>query len=109
DVAPGFGEIPFGWIAFGKSHRDRKRWLVFSIRRGLFAAFLASSVIAMASPSSAETLQGALAKAYQNNSTLNSARAGVRITDEDVAIAKSGWRPAVGLSGSLGVSSQNSI
>lgn len=42
-----------------------------------------------------ETLNGALAKAYQNNSSLNSARAGVRVTDEGVAIAKSGYRPTV--------------
>ena len=44
---------------------------------------------------SAETLPGALAKAYQNNSALNSARAGARVTDEDVAIAKSGYRPTI--------------
>lgn len=44
---------------------------------------------------SAETLLGALAKAYTNNSELNAARAGVRVTDEDVAIAKSGYRPVI--------------
>jgi outer membrane protein len=44
---------------------------------------------------SAETITGALSKAYRNNSQLNSARAGVRVTDEDVAIAKSGYRPNV--------------
>jgi len=44
---------------------------------------------------SAETITGALAKAYQYNSQLNSARAGVRVTDESVAIAKSGWRPTI--------------
>lgn len=43
----------------------------------------------------AESLMGALAKAYRNNSQLNSARAGVRVTDEGVAVAKSGWRPTV--------------
>ena len=46
-------------------------------------------------PAGAETILGALAKAYQNNSQLNSARAGVRVTDEGVAIAKSGYRPTV--------------
>jgi len=46
-------------------------------------------------PASAESLMGAMAKAYRNNSQLNSARAGVRVTDEGVAIAKSGWRPTV--------------
>jgi outer membrane protein len=43
----------------------------------------------------AETIKGALAKAYENNSSLNSARAGVRVTDEGVAIAKSGYRPTI--------------
>nr|WP_210307801.1 TolC family outer membrane protein [Aminobacter niigataensis] len=50
---------------------------------------------------SAETILGALAKAYQNNSQLNSARAGVRVTDENVAIAKSGWRPTINGSASI--------
>jgi len=46
-------------------------------------------------PVSAETIMGALAKAYQFNSQLNSTRAGLRVTDENVAIAKSGYRPTV--------------
>lgn len=36
-----------------------------------------------------------MAKAYQFNSTLNSGRAGVRVTDEGVPIAKSGYRPTI--------------
>ena len=47
----------------------------------------------VAAPASAETIGGALAKAYSYNSELNSARAGVRVTDENVAIAKSGYAP----------------
>jgi len=43
----------------------------------------------------AEDLRGALTKAYTNNSALNSDRASVRIYDEDVAIAKSGYRPYI--------------
>jgi outer membrane protein len=54
------------------------------------AFFLAISPAAIA-----ETLKGALAKAYENNSELNAARAGVRVTDEGVAIAKSGYRPTI--------------
>jgi len=48
-----------------------------------------------------ETLMGALAKAYELNSSLNYNRAGVRVTDENVPIAKSGWRPTIGASGSI--------
>src|SRR5690606_16811329 len=44
---------------------------------------------------SGETLTGAMSKAYQHNSELNAARAGVRVTDEGVAIAKSGYRPTI--------------
>lgn len=60
----------------------------------LFAALLSSSV-AFSSAALSESLTGALAKAYEFNSQLNSARAGVRVTDEGVAIAKSGFRPVI--------------
>ena len=56
----------------------------------------------MATPAFAETLDGALAKAYQFNSSLNSARAGLRATDESVPLAKSGYRPQI--SGSADIS-----
>lgn len=44
---------------------------------------------------SAETLESALAKAYVNNPNLNAQRAGVRVRDEGVARAKSGYRPQI--------------
>ena len=65
------------------------------MRRSLVAAVAFASVAAFSQPVSAETILGALAKAYENNSELNSARAGVRVRDEDVALAKSGYRPRV--------------
>ena len=43
----------------------------------------------------AETLAGALARAYQYNPELNAARAGVRVTDENVPQALSGYRPTI--------------
>lgn len=54
----------------------------------------------------AETISGALAKAYINNSTLNSARAGARVTNENVPIAKSGLRPVIAGTGSLNYQGQ---
>ncbi|CAM5406117.1 outer membrane protein [Aquamicrobium terrae] len=71
-----------------------------SAKKSLLAALFVS-VAALSLPASAETIQGALAKAYKNNSSLNSARAGVRVTDEGVAIAKSGYRPTVAGSASI--------
>ena len=60
-----------------------------------FAALLLSAGMLWPMAASAETIFGALVKAYQLNSTLNAERAGVRVTDEDVAIAKSGYRPTI--------------
>ncbi len=72
------------------------------LRQTIIALLATAPVVIVAAPASAETLQSALVKAYHNNSSLNSARAGVRVTDEYVAIAKSGYRPQVSgtLSGS---------
>lgn len=69
-------------------------------RKVLAAALFAATALSSAS-ASAETLFGALTKAYQLNSTLNYNRAGVRVTDENVPIAKSGFRPTIGATGSI--------
>jgi len=69
---------------------------VFKACKGLMAAaILLSGTVLSGQAALSETLNGALVKAYKNNSTLNSSRAGVRIEDENVAIAKSGYRPQV--------------
>jgi len=67
-------------------------------RRTRWLAGLAISALAAASPVQAETLQGALAKAYENNPTLTGARAGQRANDENVPIQKAGGLPSVGVS-----------
>ena len=58
-------------------------------------AGLAVSALAtmMAIPAAAETLQGALAKAYQSNPTLNAARANLMATDETVPIQRAQGLP----------------
>jgi outer membrane protein len=50
----------------------------------------------------AETMESALAKAYENNPQLNAQRAIVRQTDEGVAQALSGYRPQISANASLG-------
>ena len=50
----------------------------------------------------ADTLNDALAKAYNNNPQLQAARAQLRATDEGVPQAKSGWRPTVTANGDVG-------
>jgi outer membrane protein len=53
----------------------------------------------------AETLAGALARAYGGNPTLNAQRATVRATDETVPQALGGYRPRLSASGDVGAQS----
>ena len=53
-------------------------------------------------PALADTIEGALVRAYQNNPQLNAQRAQVRSTDENVPQALSGYRPKVNLTASAG-------
>ncbi|MFI0843095.1 TolC family outer membrane protein [Mesorhizobium sp. IMUNJ 23232] len=77
------------------------------VRKSLFAAALLSVTALSTATVSAETITGALIKAYQLNSSFNSARAGARATDENVAIAKSGYRPVIVGTGSINYTSTN--
>lgn len=58
---------------------------------------------ALCSPALAETMTGALAKAYVANPTLNAQRATLRATDENVPQALSGYRPTVNASGNTSI------
>ncbi len=69
-------------------------------------AALGIMVVAVGPAASAETIFGALSKAYENNAELNAARAGVRIADENVPLAKSGYRPRV--TGTAGITNSAS-
>jgi outer membrane protein len=53
-------------------------------------------------PAVADTINAALVRAYENNPQLNSQRAQVRSTDENVPQALSGYRPKVALTASAG-------
>src|ERR1700680_4726270 len=53
-------------------------------------------------PALADTIEAALVRAYQNNPQLNSQRAQVRFTDENVPQALSGYRPRVAITRSAG-------
>jgi outer membrane protein len=53
-------------------------------------------------PALADTIEAALVRAYQSNPQLNSQRAQVRSTDENVPQALSGYRPRVSLTASAG-------
>lgn len=72
---------------------DKKR----PLPRARWLAGLAVGTMTFSSAAYAETLQEALAKAYENNPTLTAARAGQRANDENVPIQKSSGLPNVGV------------
>ena len=67
-----------------------------------------SALVAIAvSEAQAETLEEAFATAYQNNPVLESQRAQLRATDENVGQAIAGYRPSLSAQGSLSRDSQS--
>ncbi len=59
------------------------------------AAVVALSAALLATGARAETIGGALAKAYLNNPDINQQRAAVRVQDENVPKANAGYYPTV--------------
>jgi outer membrane protein len=70
--------------------------------RLLAATVCAAAVGGLALPASAETLADAIALAYQNNPTLQAQRSAQRALDENYVQARSGWRPTLSASASMG-------
>jgi outer membrane protein len=68
----------------------------------IYAATLVLGFVAAPRVVSAETIEAALARAYENNPQLNAQRAIVRQSDEGVAQAISGYRPTLSANASLG-------
>src|SRR5215467_12423829 len=70
-----------------------------------FAGAAASALLIVCmgpTPVLADTIEAALVRAYQNNPQLNAQRAQVRITDENVPQALSGYRPKIAVTASAG-------
>ena len=67
------------------------------LRRPALGAIAGVAVSLWMPPALADTLNGSLVLAYQNNPSLNSQRASARATDEGVPQALSGYRPRVTL------------
>ena len=68
----------------------------------MFKKFLLLSICFAAITAHAKTLNEVLDYTYENSWQLNAERAGQRATDENVAIAKSGFRPQIAGIGSVG-------
>jgi len=76
---------------------------------GRLAVAAIACLLAPLGAARAETLESALIQAYQNNPTLNSQRAAVRATDENVPQALSGYRPRVSITASGGEQSVSTV
>lgn len=69
---------------------------------GLAAVLATVLGAAHLAPANAQTMEAALSRAYNGNPTLNSQRAQVRVTNENVPQALSGYRPLITASGDIG-------
>lgn len=70
---------------------------------------LSAAALAVVSvPAHAESVQSALAAAYKHNSELNAQRAATRVADEQMALAKSGYRPTITGDANFGFARQES-
>jgi outer membrane protein len=72
-------------------------------RLSAWLALLPISLFACSGSALADTLAGALVLVYQNNPQLNAQRAQLRVTDENVPQALSGYRPQLSAALSAGV------
>ena len=77
----------------------RAAWKGFATS-ALLAAFLAAAY--PAAPAHSQSLVEAMVLAYRNNPTLRAQRASLRVADESVPQALSGWRPTVEILGDGG-------
>jgi outer membrane protein len=71
-------------------------------RRSIAAIVVLGAAFAAPRLAAAETIETALAKAYENNPQLNAQRAIVRETDESLPQALSGYRPTITANASIG-------
>ena len=71
------------------------------------AVSLSTLALFLANCAQAETMSGALAKAYRTSPELNAQRADVRATDENLPAAKGGFRPNIYSTGNWGFLNQH--
>jgi outer membrane protein len=71
----------------------RSHFIARPVLAGIGGALIVMVLPPCASPGRAETMSGALARAYAGNPDMNQQRAGVRATDENLPRATSTWRP----------------
>ncbi len=92
----------WGSSAFpGRRSASRGAWWRGPLRKAFLVT--ASLSIIGAAPGRAETVGGALIKAYLNNPDINTQRAAVRVADEAVPQANAGYLPTISAQGNMGL------
>ncbi|MBE6467576.1 MAG: hypothetical protein E7004_03175 [Alphaproteobacteria bacterium] len=71
------------------------------MKKTFLTGLLITTSLCLSSTANADDIFSALAKTYTSNPTLQSQRAYLRSVDENIAIAKSGYRPNLSLQGSF--------
>src|ERR1700684_2064975 len=96
-------------VSFGSGSMSNRAGRPCLVARAVRVALVATTALTAAALAGApmqraraDTLEGALALAYQNNPQINSQRAATRATDESVGVALSGYRPTVTATAQLG-------
>ena len=90
----------------GRRSASRGAWSWGALRKALLAT--ASLSMIGAGPGRAETVGGALIKAYLNNPDINTQRAAVRVADENVPKANAGYLPTVSAQGNVSIEREHS-
>ncbi|MGB6177071.1 MAG: TolC family outer membrane protein [Methylocella sp.] len=80
----------------------RSHFNVWQVLARIAGALIVMALPPSASPGRAETMSGALARAYAGNPDMNQQRAGVRATDENLPQATSRWRPTANATAQYG-------
>ena len=70
------------------------------MKRYFYAGVATIALLSYAAPTSAQSIFEALGETYNTNPTLQAERAYLRSVDENVSLAKSGYRPNIALTGS---------
>ena len=92
------------WVSRALHERRGASWRVWSWRV-MRAALLATAGLAAIGVGAgrAETINGALIKAYLTNPDINTQRAAVRVADENVPKANAGYLPNIQATGTIGI------
>src|SRR5271163_1135389 len=92
------------WVSHALHERRGASWRAWSWRV-MRAALLATAGLAAigAGAGNAETINGALVKAYLTNPDINTQRAAVRVADENVPKANAGYLPNIQATGTIGI------